>query len=147
MVTISLGFKITSQTGGYFDPVQKKSFVASGDITVVHTYIKSFVPGAFVARKKKKKESKTNQSKGSGCSNPHTPVPHSLLFFCLRSSQSLHFKYRKIWFISLSGKHCSRKQSKSIYLASLKLQLFSLANLCNSHGEAGKEFDEAYNDD
>lgn len=49
--------------------------------------------------------------------------------------------------LACQGKHCSRKQSKSTYLAPLKLLLFSLANLCNSHGEADKEFDEAYNDD
>lgn len=80
-------------------------------------------------------------------------VPHrqTLGFFvsvrlgCVHSSCTLSIARSDL--LACQGKHCSRKQSKSTYLAPLKLLLFSLANLCNSHGEGGKEFDEAYNDD
>lgn len=98
----------------------------------------------------KEEESKTNLWKSFGCSKSPCPTTASL-FLCSGSSDWVHssctLSIERSDLLACQGKHCSRKQSKSTYLAPLKLLLFSLANLCNSHGEAGKEFDEAYNDD
>lgn len=126
----------------------RKSLVASGDITAVHSVIKSFVLGPLCCRIKKR-----NPKQICERARPVVKplVPHSLPFFCLGSSDWVHssctLSIERSDLLACQGKHCSRKQSKSTYLAPLKLLLFSLANLCNSHGAAGKEFDEAYNDD
>lgn len=100
----------------------------------------------------KEEESKTNLWKSFGGGNTPCPTQTATLFdFVCGSLQRVHsscaLSVERSDLLACQGKHCSRKQSKSTYLAPLKLLLFSLANLCNSHGEGGKEFDEAYNDD
>lgn len=132
----------------------RKSPVASGDITAVHSAIKSFVPGPLCCRIKRRNPKQICER---ALAVVKTPCPSQLsffpflFFFCLGSSDWVHssctLSIERSDLLACQGKHCSRKQSKSTYLAPLKLLLFSLANLCNSHGGAGKEFDEAYNDD
>lgn len=128
----------------------RKSLVASGDITAVHSVIKSFVPGPLCCRIKTRNPKQICERALAIVKTP-CPTQPPFFFFCLGSSDWVHssctLSIERSDLLACQGKHCSRKQSKSTYLAPLKLLLFSLANLCNSHGEAGKEFDEAYNDD
>lgn len=147
MVTIDLVILISMQTWGYFDPKWRKSLVASGDLTAVHSKIKSFVPRLLCCWIKKRNPKQISER---ALSMVKPLVLHSFPF-CLGSSDWVHssctLSIERSDLLACQGKHCSRKQSKSTYLAPLKWLLFSLANLCNSHAESGKEFDEAYNDD
>lgn len=127
----------------------RKSLVASGDITAVHSVIKSFVLGPLCCRIKRRNPKQIYERALAVVKALVPPQPP--FFLCSGSSDWVHssctLSIERSDLLACQGKHCSRKQSKSTYLAPLKLLLFSLANLCNSHGEAGKEFDEAYNDD
>lgn len=101
--------------------------VASGDITAVHSLIKSFVLGPLCCRIKRRNPKQICE-RALAVVKELVPTTASL-FLCfggtsdwVHSSCTLSIERSDL--LACQGKHCSRKQSKSTYLAPLKLLLF-----------------------